>query len=395
MDRGGARAERRSELEPLDVAMADRLIDLLPGGSALSSVVRERIVTAAEGNPLFVEEMLGMLVDAGRLRNVDGVWRAEAGLDDVVVPPTIRALLAARVDGLDETARSVAERAAVVGRSFELAAVHAIADDRLRRELREGLATLLGNRLIGEDAAPSQADARYRFRHVLIRDAAYERLSKADRADLHERLADWLEASVGDRAGEHAEVIGFHLEQANAFRQALGMVGATADALADRAATWLEFAGSRAERQYDTDAAVGLFIRARMLAPADHRRQVRLLLHLAYTTGRAGQIDIAERYLVDATQLCDGLADEVLVATARLVVLDFEESSDPLRWLEIVHDETERLEPILDAVGDDDALALLWQQRLFVAFRDGRWPTQKRPPWRSLVTLGAETIRGC
>ena len=357
------------ELEPLDPAMAGTLVDSMSGGSALPLEVRSEILRVAEGNPLFVEEMLGMLVDDGRLSFTGGRWRAAAGLDTGIVPPSIRAMLAARIDGLGAPERTVAERAAVIGRVFDREAVNAITQGTLRSRLQSALDALADKRLIAIDEAD---DPTYRFRHGLIRDAAYERIAKADRANLHERLADWLEASVGDRSGEYEEVIGYHLEQAFELCRALGTLDDSSSLLADRAATWLGSAARRAERRYDVDAAVALFCRARALLPTTDSRQVTLGLHLAYTTGRAGRTDAAITYLSDAMDCARHLDSDVHEATARLVELDFDETVDPARWLGSAANEIDRLEPTLDAAEAHDALALLWQQRLFIAVREGR-----------------------
>ena len=197
-----------------------------------------------------------MLVDDGRLLFTDGRWTAAAGLDAGTVPPSIRAMLAARIDGLGAPERTVAERASVVGRVFEREAVNAITHGTLRSRLGSTLDALADKRLIRVDDATVTT---YRFRHGLIRDAAYERIAKADRADLHERLADWLEATVGDRSGEHEEIIGYHLEQAFELSRALGTRSESSSLIADRAATWLGSAASRAERRYDVDVAVSLY----------------------------------------------------------------------------------------------------------------------------------------
>ncbi len=103
-------------LEALPADATARLIEALPGGSALPDDLRSRISAAAEGNPLFVEELLAMLVDEGTLRQHDGRWEAIGDLDRLAIPPTIHALLAARLERLSDPERRIAERASVVGR---------------------------------------------------------------------------------------------------------------------------------------------------------------------------------------------------------------------------------------------------------------------------------------
>ena len=136
-----------------------------------------RIAEAAEGNPLFVEEMLLMLIDDGLLTRDNGQWAATGDVAAIRVPPTIQALLAARVDRLDEDERSVIERAAVVGKVFYEAAVVDLVPEALRPSVTDALATLARKQLIRPDR-PSLGGRTFGFRHLLIRDAAYESIPK-------------------------------------------------------------------------------------------------------------------------------------------------------------------------------------------------------------------------
>ena len=148
-------------LEPLDASMASELIDVLPGGTALPDPLRDRILAAAEGNPLFVEEFLAMLVDGGHLaRGVDGAWTAAASLEDVPVPRSISLLLAARLDSLDPGDRHLAERASVVGRVFERGAVTELSPDAERGSLGGRLISLTRRQVIRPDGLASTATTR-------------------------------------------------------------------------------------------------------------------------------------------------------------------------------------------------------------------------------------------
>ena len=160
-----------------------------------------RILEAAEGNPLFVEEMLGMLIDDGLLRFEDGGWRAVDDLADITVPPTIQLLLAARLDRLDAEERAVIERGAVEGKVFHAGAVTTLAPEALRPQVRSRLLALARKELIRPDRAEFAGEDAFRFRHLLIRDAAYQAMPKEQRADLHERFAAWLERAAGERLG--------------------------------------------------------------------------------------------------------------------------------------------------------------------------------------------------
>ena len=249
------------QLEPLAAESASALIDGLPGGSALPASLRGRILTAADGNPLYIEEMLGMLTDNGRLRLADGAWQASDGLAELQLPPTISALIAARLDQLPSTQRQLAERASVAGQSFEQAAVSELVAETARSSLISDLLGLVRRELISPDRSELSAGDAYRFRHLLIRDAAYQALPKADRAELHARFAGWLERVSGDRLTEYEEIVGYHLEQAHLYRAELGLLDETTAALGRRAAILLTAAGRRAIFSRGSVAALGLLER--------------------------------------------------------------------------------------------------------------------------------------
>ena len=178
---GGMLSSTTVLLEPLSATETDELIAALLGETALEDALRARIGEAADGNPLFVEEMLVMLRES-----TNGV---------VQVPPTIQALLAARLDQLDTGERSVLERGAVEGKTFHRGSVEALASEE--PDLGTRLVALVRKELIRPERALLEGEDAYRFRHQLFRDAAYEALPKAVRAELHERFADWLEARGG------------------------------------------------------------------------------------------------------------------------------------------------------------------------------------------------------
>jgi class 3 adenylate cyclase len=184
-------------LEPLGDSECEMLIENLLGDANLDAKTRGRIAAASEGNPLFVEEMLAMVRDHG-------------GNGDIVVPPTIHALLQARLDTLGADERLVIERGAIEGRVFHRGAVAVLSPEPMRQSLGSHLATLIRKELIRPDRPAFPDDDAFRFRHLLIRDAAYESLPKATRAELHERFADWL--AQHDLVERH-EILGYHLEQ--------------------------------------------------------------------------------------------------------------------------------------------------------------------------------------
>jgi class 3 adenylate cyclase/tetratricopeptide (TPR) repeat protein len=231
---------RRSEwpvairLEPLPADAVDELLVDLP------EETRVRVASAAGGNPLFLTEMLAMARENGA----------------VDVPPTLRALLGARLDQLDELERAVLERGAVEGEIFHRGAVQALASPDL--PVTPKLAALVRRQLIRPDRPQLVGDEGFRFRHLLIRDAAYDALPKATRAELHERFADWLDEHGADLV-ELDEIVGYHLEQAARFRAELGRPD---ERLSLRAAERLTNAARRIHRPGNDRISRGLFLRA-------------------------------------------------------------------------------------------------------------------------------------
>ena len=220
--------ERRADpgqvvrLDSLDDADTARLIEELLGDADLPDDASDRIVEAAGGNPLFVEELLAMLVDDGVLRREDGGWVPIRDLSDVAIPLTIDALLGARLDRLDDGARMTIERASIEGQVFHRNSVVALSEEQLRPRVPAELERLTALEFIRSAQAAFAGDAAYRFRHILIRDAAYARTTKKLRAELHERLADRLAHATEARADEFEEIVGHHLEQAYRYREELG-----------------------------------------------------------------------------------------------------------------------------------------------------------------------------
>ena len=222
-------------LEPLPAEQAGELV-----GAAVPDDVRERIVRASGGNPLFVTEMLALASDGG----------------DVEVPATLRALLAARLDQLDEPERRLLERGAVEGELFHRGAVQALAPEET--EVTQRLAALVRRDLVRPDRPVLPGEDAYRFRHLLIRDAAYDALPKATRADLHRRFAGWLDEH-GQSLVELDEILGYHLEQAALYLAELGRPDA---AVAEEASRRLAAAGERMRWRGDRRAAHSLLGRA-------------------------------------------------------------------------------------------------------------------------------------
>ena len=213
--RAGAAATNATTilLEPLPPGDAAELLDGLAGQAHLPEAAVERIVVAAEGNPLFLEELLATLVEEGRLR-LEGDGYTVSGDLDAGPPPSVQALLAARLDRLEPQDRAILERAAVIGQEFEPDMVAELTEPAERAAIGSRLAGLARREFVRLDTDRTATQAGYRFRHLFVRDAVYDAMPKLVRAELHERVAGLVEARFGARVREYEEIVGYHLEQA-------------------------------------------------------------------------------------------------------------------------------------------------------------------------------------
>ena len=297
-------------LEPLSDDDARVLTERLLAGSLHAGLVA-RVTDAAEGNPLFVEQIVAMLAER----------EAQPG-DAIEIPPTIQALLAARLDRVPAGERRLAERASVVGRVFDRVAVAELSPAEERAGVTEGLRDLIRRELIRPDPASRLPDDTFRFRHLLIRDAAYDGLSKRDRAELHARFADWLEETAGDRLVESEEIIGYHFEQAHQYRLEIGAEPGSIDGLATRAAVHLLRAGRRAFERDDLRAAVSLYERARALSRPDDPAVVAELPLLGIGRAAIGDMEGAVAIHRDAQALGRTIGDRSAELRGRILEVD-------------------------------------------------------------------------
>jgi len=308
-------------LEPLSEDESVRVIENVLG-AGLVPELSGRIVDAAEGNPLFVEQLLSMLIDDGVLRRSNGDWIAEEDLSGISVPPTINALLTARLDGLSREERAVIEPAAVIGHIFDQAALDAIVEGPVRVDLESHISSLVEKQMLQSE--PSVDDEKkFRFHHILIRDAAYNGVLKRMRATLHERFADWGERVNRERAREteYEELLGYHLEQAHDYLAELGPLDDHGHELGGRAARHLGSAGRRAFARADMPAAANLLRRAVILMPAQDRARLALLPELGEALMEIGEFAWAETFLDEAVEAAETLGDARLEADAVLTRL--------------------------------------------------------------------------
>jgi class 3 adenylate cyclase/tetratricopeptide (TPR) repeat protein len=349
-------------LEPLGPDDSGALLDGLAGGGALPAQARERICRAAGGNPLFIEELLATLVEEGRLRRRDGGWEVAGDLAGTGIPPTIQALVAARLDRLDGRDRDVLERAAVVGLAFEQATVAELTPEAARAEVPERLRGLVRRELLRTAPARRQREAGYQFRHLLVRDAVYQGVPKGVRAELHERLAGLLEARAGARVREYEEIVGYHLEQAWRCLAELGPIERRGRELGARAAGRLAAAGRRALARGDTPAATALLDRALAVLPGGDPARGHLLNDLAESLvaagdfGRAGEVLTAATVAAEAGGDGDGLLAQVAVGRLGMRLL-----IEPGLPLDAIQGEVESAIAALEVAGDDRGLARAWR----------------------------------
>jgi class 3 adenylate cyclase/tetratricopeptide (TPR) repeat protein len=326
-------------LEPLNpdecVELMGRLVD-----APLDDALRQRIAAASAGNPLYVEEMLAMV-------------REHGGEDEITVPSTIQALLQARIDSLDGDVRVVMERGSVEGEVFHRGAVAVLSPDPVRGDVESHLTTLVRKELIRSTSSTFPQDEGYRFRHLLIRDAAYESLSKATRAELHEKFAEWL---AGHDLVESDEIVGYHLEQAHRYRLELDQTDFGLPELAMRAATRLATAGYGAIDRGDLGASRSLLKRARALLPELDPLRARVAIELAYVLSETGELQDARAVLDDA------LASSDPAIRAQAVVADGEFRSllSDAAPAETRTARRAEARAALEKAGDDFGLARYW-----------------------------------
>ncbi|MGH3065579.1 MAG: BTAD domain-containing putative transcriptional regulator, partial [Gaiellaceae bacterium] len=363
----------RIMLDALSVEETDALLEGL-GGTVLESDQRARITEAAEGNPLFLEQLLALAL--------------EGGLAERPLPETIQALLAARLDRLGPGERAVLERGAVVGKEFTADDVVALLDPNAAPTADAHLQTLAGRGFVRP-----RGDGAFGFRHVLVQESVYRSAPKRLRAELHERYADRLD-TVLHAVTDLDEFVGYHLERAYRLRTELGESDRRTERLAEDGGRRLGEAGVRALKRGDMHATTSLLGRATSLLPAHAPIRCELLCELGIGMRTTGNPVAAEEVLKEAVEVSRQATDRrhELRATiereyVRLLHVP-DTTADPLL------DATTEGIPIFDAVGDDRSLGRAWLlggwvqggilghhkawgdalERAMVHYRRSRWP---------------------
>jgi class 3 adenylate cyclase len=346
-------------LEPLGDEESATLLEQLAGEATLPADATDRITSTAEGNPLFLEELLAMLIEEGRLRRHGGRWVAD-DLASARTPPTIQALLAARLDRLAGEERALLDRASVMGQAFDRAAVLALTPEPARAEADAHLLALVRKELLRPAQAPFGGRDGFRFRHQLVRDAAYDSLPKQARAELHERYADWLAPAFADRGGEVSEVLGWHLERAYRFLTELGPADAHGLKVAAAAAGQLAAAGRTATGRGDLPAAANLLERAIALLPATDRARLELLTDLGEVLILNVETERAQRVLDEALAAAERTGDQGLAAHATLGKLELRLDS-PDRGPDRYRADVQEALSVLEGLGDDQGQSRAWR----------------------------------
>ena len=345
----------------------------LLGETSLPGPLERRILGLAEGNPLFVEQMLSMLIDDGLLRQQAGSWVFSGDAEVVAVPGNVSSLLGARLDRLGPVERRVVESASVIGLEFSTGAVSALADQGdARTDLEPPLAALRRKQLIRRGEAGA-TDGGYHFSHILIRDTAYARPLKRTRARLHERFAAWLTRTVGSRLAEYEEILGYHLEQSFRYRAELGPVDDDGRRLGAEASRHLSSAGRRALARGDMPAAASLLQRAAALLGEKDPARALLLLDAGEAAVDIGELKRAESVLTEAADRAHSAGEVGIARAAALARLQLRYTTDPHAVQENVVELVEREIPELEAMGDDRALVRAFGLLTYVHWTGSRF----------------------
>jgi class 3 adenylate cyclase/tetratricopeptide (TPR) repeat protein len=352
-------------LGPLPDDDAAELLAELTGGSGVASADAERVLATAEGNPFFLEQIVAMRASG------------EGG-----TPPSIHALLAARVDALPSTERAVVDRAAVEGRGFHRSAIAELLPASDRPDLDAALDGLARRQLIRPGPGEMPGEAGYHFVHILVRDVVYELLPKAARADLHERYAAWLDERAGPR---YAELVGYHLEQAHRWHAEL-RPRAVAERLplAEQAAERLGAAAHAALQRGDLPGGVNLLRRTAELLPADAPARAPVLPELALALVQLGALPEADQLLSEAIRVARDRDDELAEAHARTAQFFALVQLEPDGAPAAISTRFDALHRTFAAASDDLGLARLYRAQAFVHWLLGR-TAQADAAWKRAV----------
>jgi class 3 adenylate cyclase/tetratricopeptide (TPR) repeat protein len=344
-------------LGPLPDEESATLVGHLGAGSALSGESLRRIVDAADGNPLFLEQLLALNTSDGGSQGT------------LEVPPTIQALLAARIDRLAGPERTVLASAAVEGREFHRESVVELLPEGARADVGTTLLSLARRQFIRPLRGVGPDVDAFAFVHGLLRDAAYAETPKELRADLHVRLADYLER----QPGVPVEIVGHHLAKASRYRTELGRRDETTAALARRAVDLLATGGRRALELGDDRAAATLFDHACELLRLDEPGALPLFIELGRALGGAGRLEEATEVFIDVREAAARAGEQSLELRAELGLLSIRSQTDRMLLMSEVLAAAERALPVFELERDERGLNRAWFLTHWARFRTGRY----------------------
>jgi class 3 adenylate cyclase/tetratricopeptide (TPR) repeat protein len=328
-------------------------------GSELSDEIAERITAVAAGNPLFLEELLRMLIDEGVLRQEDDDWRLASDPRRLSLPATISALLAARLDRLGREERLVIECAAVAGEIFSWSVTSALVPPELRLSVGAHLQSLARRELIRPLPAAPGGEDEFRFGHILIRDAAYAGLAKEACAELHERAARWAESRFGEGMGSD-EIVGYHLARAADALAELDPLDERARALGSEAAARLASAARLAVARGDSPAAAMLLERTLELISPDDPERPKLLVELADALRPIGRLEEAKRHLREAMKRAEAGGLAVVAGRAALDLAFLRWYTDPSESVEALVRTARDVIPLFEQQHHEEGVARAW-----------------------------------
>jgi class 3 adenylate cyclase/tetratricopeptide (TPR) repeat protein len=374
-DWGAQAGSVRIELRPLSDDEAAVMVGNLVSPATLTPDIVQRIVKAAAGNPLYAEQMLSMLIDNGSLRLQDGCWVRTDAAAEIPMPPTIHALLEARLDKLARAERASIEPASVIGLEFAQSALGSLAPEAVRATLGSHLDALARKQFIR--AAPSMDDeARFRFHNYLVRETVYSGLLKRARANLHLEFVRWADRvnADSDRSLEYEEILGYHLEQAYRYLGELGALGVAGAEIGADGARRLASAGRRAAARGDMHAAASLLRRAAAMLATDDPNRLALLPELGEALRELGQFAEARQVLNEAVVAAQAVWDERIELSAQLIGMFVRlYSGEEGDWSSEAMRAAEAAIPTLERLGAHNELATAWRLIAFVHGVAGRY----------------------
>jgi len=393
---GGKRNYSAIYLEPLTRKETEAMVeDLL--STRLPDELTQVVVDRSDGNPLFVEEIIRMFVDRGVIRAEAARWDVVRPVEQVEVPRSIQALIAARLDSLPSEEKAIVQDAAVVGRAFWLGAVQRLSG-RSQREAQEALNRLRLKGLVVTREPPTfSGELEFAFRHALIRDVAYESLPKSLRADRHVEVAGWAEEQAGERREEIAELLATHYLQALRFLDELGEINDRRDNVERKGFRWAKAAADRALRLWQQREAVRWFRTALELAGRiglPKQEQASLWEWYARAGEEAEPYQEVAQALEHALALFDEVGNErdASRVQARLAWVAFLSGRE-----EEVLPRAERAIARLEALGESRDLAIALHVRGWYMFRRVRYDEAERDLRRAIEMadrVGDQVTRG-